>query len=41
MSRVEYVWYAVTVPLRLLAVFVCAVVLITGICVLTCLERDR
>lgn len=34
-------WYVLTVPLRLLAVFVCAVVLVTGICILSCLDGDK
>lgn len=37
----RYAWYVLTVPFRLALVFVCAVVLITGICVLQVFGGDR
>ena len=41
MSKPQIAWYALTVPLRLALVFVCAVVLIAGICVMSCAGGDR
>ncbi len=41
MSKLQIAWYALTVPLRLALVFVCAVVLIAGICVMSCAGGDR
>ena len=41
MSKLQIAWYALTVPLRLALVFVCAVVLIAGICVMSCAGGER
>jgi len=41
MSKATLFWYTLTVPLRLALVFVCAVVLIGGICVLSCCGGER
>ncbi len=41
MSKAELIWYALTVPLRLALVFVCAVVLIAGICLMSCAGGER
>ena len=41
MSKATLFWYALTVPLRLALVFVCAVVLIGGICILSCCGGER
>ena len=41
MSKATYLWYALTVPFRLALVFVCAVVLIGGICILSCCVGER
>lgn len=41
MSKAELIWYALTVPLRLALVFVCAVVLIGGICFLSVFGGER
>lgn len=40
-SKATLLWYALTVPLRLALVFVCAMVLIGGICVLSCCGGER
>ncbi len=37
----KYFWYALTVPLRLVVIFVCAVVLVAGICLLSVCGGDR
>lgn len=41
MSKATYIWYALTVPFRLFLVFVCALVLIGGICALSVFGGDR
>ena len=41
MSKLQIAWYALTVPFRLALVFVCAVGLIVGICVMSCAGGDR
>jgi hypothetical protein len=41
MSKATLFWYALTVPFRLAIVFACAVVLIGGICVMSCFGGDR
>lgn len=40
-SAAVYAWYALTVPFRLFLVFVCALVLIGGICALSVFGGDR
>lgn len=37
----KYFWYALNFPIRLALVFICAVVLVTGICVLSCVGGER
>lgn len=37
----KYFWYALTLPLRVVVIFVCAVVLVTGICILSCVGGER
>lgn len=41
MNKLQIAWYALTVPFRLALVFVCAVVLIGGICILSCCGGER
>lgn len=40
-NAATYLWYALTVPFRLFVVFACAVILVTGICVLSVFGGDR
>ena len=40
-SKLTLLFYALTVPFRLALVFVCAVVLIGGICVMSCFGGER
>ena len=41
MNKLQIAWYTLTVPLRLALVFVCAVTLITGICILSVFGGER
>jgi len=41
MNKLQFAWYALTVPFRLAIVFVCAVALITGICVMSVFGGER
>lgn len=36
----KYFWYALTVPLRVVVIFVCALVLVASICLLSVFQGD-
>lgn len=37
----KYFWYALTVPLRVVVIFVCALVLVASICLLQVIGGER